>query len=143
MDPGGRAPHFHLIEIWNNMQTPQLHSLSLCLTPPITLVSPDWWRGEAGCDTSWSSAQTKKPAECAFASKRTSFLALLISLAHNVLGLVYVSRSSKFFLFFLSKELNSMKTSTQITSDPCNLVNRCNSGVTMLTEAGKKQSEKG
>lgn len=28
--------------------------------------------GEAGCDTSWSSAQTKKPAECAFTSKRTS-----------------------------------------------------------------------
>lgn len=48
-----------------------------------------------------------------------------------------------FFLFFLSKKLNSMKTSTQITSDPCNLVNRCNSGVTVLTEAGKKkQSEK-
>lgn len=33
-DPGGRAPHFHLIKIWNNMQTPQLHSLSLSLSHP-------------------------------------------------------------------------------------------------------------
>ena len=36
-----------------------------------------------------------------------------------------------------------MKTSTQITSDACNLVNWCNSGDSVLTDAGKKKrSEK-
>lgn len=37
-----------------------------------------------------------------------------------------------------------MKTSTQITSSTvCNLVNRCNSGINVLPEAGKKKlSEK-
>lgn len=45
MDPGVRAPHFHLINIWNNMQTPQLHSLSLSHTPPKLLSHQIGWGG--------------------------------------------------------------------------------------------------
>lgn len=47
-------------------------------TPPITSPSQQIGGGrQAGCETSWSSAQTKKPAECAFASKRLRSLTLL------------------------------------------------------------------
>lgn len=42
-----------------------------------------------------------------------------------------------------SEEFSTMKTSIHITSDPCNLVKRCTSGVCVLTEAGlKKRGEK-
>lgn len=44
-------------------------------TPPIAPLSHQiGGGGQAGCETSWSSAQTKKPAECALASKRISDL---------------------------------------------------------------------
>lgn len=82
------------------MQSPQRHSLSHTHTPPFTLVSPDWRRGYAGCDTSWSSAQTKKPAECAVASKRISVRALLILHATNVSGSCLCFNVYKGFPFF-------------------------------------------
>lgn len=46
MDRGVRAPHFHLNNTWNNMQLrPTTFSLSLSHPPPVSLVSPDRWRG--------------------------------------------------------------------------------------------------
>lgn len=76
---GARAPLLLLIHLRNKMHPHYHYMLTLShthsYTPPITPLSHQiGGGGQAGCETSWSSAQTKKPAECALASKRLSDL---------------------------------------------------------------------
>ena len=67
-----------LIHLRNKIHHPHHHyilTLTHAHTPPIAPLSHQiGGGGQAGCETSWSSAQTKKPAECALASKRISDL---------------------------------------------------------------------
>lgn len=144
MHPGVTAPHFpHNLFLEEHANTPTAFCVSLT---PLTLLLSHQIGGGGRQDVTPAGHQLRQRnlLKVLLHQKESCFLLCWLFSCSQCPGSCLCFKTSKVFPFFLKQEFSTMKTSTQITPDPCNPANRSNMASTcLLKQERRERSEKG